>query len=55
MMSACATYCRGTSPKPGAEPCVDHLKDIYNSLDDACRSALDAHEAAKPLNQRGPF
>jgi hypothetical protein len=55
MMAACATYCRGISPRPGAEPCVDHLKSIYGALDTACRGALDAHEAAKPLETRGPF
>lgn len=55
MMSACASYCRGTTPKPGSEPCVDHLKEIYATLDTACRSALDAHEAAKAMNQRSPF
>ena len=49
MMSSCAAYCRGTSPKPGAEPCVDQLKSMYDALDTACRTALDAHEAAKPL------
>jgi hypothetical protein len=49
MMNACASYCRGTTPQPGAEPCVDHLKAIYASLDTACRAALDAHEAAKPI------
>jgi hypothetical protein len=54
MMSACGRYCTGTSPEPGAEPCVDRLKTIYNTLDNACRSALDAHEAAKPLDTRGP-
>jgi len=53
MMSACGTYCRGTSPQPGAEPCVDHLKAIYDSLDKMCRIALDAHEAAKALDGRG--
>lgn len=52
MMLACATYCRGTSPQPGAEPCVDQLKSIYASLDTACRTALDSHEAAKPLDGR---
>jgi hypothetical protein len=55
MMSACVTYCKGTTPKPGAEPCVDRLKSIYGALDNACRIALDAHEAAKALNTRGPF
>src|SRR5712691_10715402 len=50
MMNACATYCRGTAPQPGAEPCVDRLKSIYDSLDDTCRVALDAHDAAKPLD-----
>jgi hypothetical protein len=55
MMASCATYCRGTSPQPGSEPCVDKLKSIYTTLDNACRSALDAHEAAKPLNSGGPF
>ena len=49
MMNACRSYCRGTSPRPGAEPCVDHLKSIYGSLNDSCRSALDAHEAAKAV------
>ncbi len=52
MMAACATYCRGTSPQPGAEPCVDHLKSIYDTLGSACREALDAHEAAKALDGR---
>lgn len=52
MMAACGTYCRGTSPQPGAELCVDRLKSIYNSLDKACRTALDAHEAAKALDGR---
>ena len=55
MMSACQTYCRGTTPKPGEEPCVDHLKSIYQSLDNACRSALDAHEGAKALQGQGPL
>jgi hypothetical protein len=55
MMSACVTYCRGTTPKPGAEPCVDRLKAIYASLNGACRTALDAHEAAKALDTRSPF
>ena len=55
MMSSCARYCRGTQPRPGAEPCVDHLKSIYDTLDNACRTALDAHEAAKPLTGNGPF
>lgn len=55
MMSACALYCRGTQPKPGAEPCVDHLKSIDDALHKACRIALDAHEAAKPLSGNGPF
>lgn len=54
MMNACAAYCRGTAPQPGAEPCVDRLKSIYDSLDKACRAALDAHEAAKPLEEHGP-
>ena len=55
MMSACGSYCRGTTPQPGAEPCVDHLKSIYGSLDLTCRAALDAHEAAKALQGRGPL
>jgi hypothetical protein len=55
MMQACATYCKGTAPQPGAEPCVDRLKSIYDSLDKACRAALDAHEAAKALDGRGPL
>ena len=55
MMSACGRYCRGIEPKPGEEPCVDHLKSIYSSLDNACRSALDAHEAAKAVKGSGPF
>jgi hypothetical protein len=55
MMNACAAYCRGTSPQPGAEPCVDHLKSSYASLDKTCRAALDAHEAAKPIEDRGPL
>ena len=55
MMSSCASYCRGTSPRPGAEPCVDHLKSICDALDNACRAALDAHEAAKPLSSGAPF
>jgi hypothetical protein len=55
MMAACATYCRGTSPQPGAEPCVDRLKSIYASLDNACRAALDGHEAAKPLDGHCSF
>ena len=55
MMAACSTYCKGTSPQPGAEPCVDHLKLIYNSLDSACRAALDAHENAKAVQARGPL
>ena len=37
------------TPQPGAEPCVDRVKSIYASLDAACRAALDAHEAAKPI------
>ena len=49
MMSACARYCRGTTPRPGAEPCVDQLKSLYDTLDVACRLALDAHEAAKAI------
>jgi hypothetical protein len=55
MMAACGRYCRGTTPQPGAEPCVDQLKSIYSTLDNACRIALDAHEAAKPLNEKGPL
>ena len=55
MMAACATYCRGTSPRPGAEPCVDRLKSTYASLDSACRTALDSHEAAKPVDGRCSF
>jgi hypothetical protein len=54
MMNACGAYCRGTAPQPGAEPCVDRLKSIYDSLDTACRTALDAHEAAKPLEGHVP-
>ena len=53
MMNACAADCRGTSPQPGAEPCVDHLKSIYDSLGKTCRAALDAHEAAKRLERSG--
>jgi len=53
MMSACQAYCRGTTPQPGSEPCVDQLKSLYASLDTACRVALDAHEAAKPLDGQG--
>jgi hypothetical protein len=49
MMAACQSYCRGTTPQPGAEPCVDHLKSIYSSLSVMCRTALDAHEAAKSI------
>lgn len=52
MMAACGTSCRGTSPQPGAEPCVDHLKSIYDTLGNACREALDAHEAAKAVDGR---
>ena len=55
MMAACGRYCRGTTPQPGSEPCVDHLKSIYSSLDNACRVALDAHEGAKALTPRGPL
>jgi hypothetical protein len=55
MMNACATYCRGTKPQPGSEPCVDRLKSIYESLDQTCRVALDAHEVAKPLDLRRPL
>lgn len=55
MMAACATYCRGTTPQPGEEPCVDHLKSVYDTLDPSCRSALDAHEAAKALQGDGPL
>ena len=55
MMSACGRYCRGTTPQPGSEPCVDHLKSIYSTLDNACRIALDAHEAAKALSSKGPL
>ena len=55
MMQACATYCRGTTPQPGAEPCVDDLKSIYGSLDRTCRAALDAHEAAKAIKGNGPM
>jgi hypothetical protein len=52
MMTACVSYCRGTRPQPGAEPCVDHLKSIYDSLDASCRMALDAHEGAKAIDGR---
>jgi hypothetical protein len=31
------------------------LKSMYDSIDNACRAALDAHEAAKPLDARGLF
>jgi hypothetical protein len=53
MMDACGTYCRGTRPQPGAEPCVDQLKSLYTSLDSTCRAALDAHEGAKALDGQG--
>ena len=53
MMDACQSYCRGTTPQPGAEPCVDHLKSVYGSLNSMCRTALDAHEAAKSIEERG--
>ena len=49
MMDACQTFCSGLPPQPGAEPCVDHLKAIYDTITDACRDALDAHEAAKKV------
>lgn len=55
MMNACGRYCRGVEPKPGEEPCVDHLKSIYSTLDNACRVALDAHEGAKALRGTGPL
>lgn len=55
MMAACGSYCRGIAPQPGSEPCVDHLKAIYDSLSNSCRSALDAHEGAKAVNGKGPL
>jgi hypothetical protein len=55
MTAACSSYCRGTKPQPGAEPCVDKLKSIYSSLDSTCKTALDAHQAAKPIKERAPF
>ena len=50
MVSACQSYCRGTTPQPGSEPCVDKLKSVYSSLDAVCKAALDAHEAAKAVD-----
>jgi hypothetical protein len=54
--TACAVdrgkYCRGVEPIPGSEPMIDCLKENYEDLSQACADAVDAHEAAKPLDAR---
>jgi len=52
LMTACRSYCRGTAPQPGADPCADKLRSIYDSLDNACRAAFDAHQGAIPISNR---
>ncbi|MEK7146198.1 MAG: hypothetical protein AAB802_03360 [Patescibacteria group bacterium] len=54
MNTACAEdrgiYCRGVVPIPGSEPQVDCLLENYEKLSIECTDALDAHEAAKPID-----